>query len=276
MALPQEEWLAQAKRCALHQTMRVKHKHEASCALSVGNKADRYWAYCHRCHEGGVMMKTHVLYGAVAPPKSESMQVPQDCVLVRTAEQATQLAVADFLAKKNMDMQYMPGLTYVSESRKRLIVAGGNGLMGRDTTGKSSQKWLTYSKQHYECVSSTPVPGATRAVVVEDMFSMYKVAYALRLAKVTDVEVFCSLGTQINPALFLRLIQEYTAVVVMYDGDVAGWEGCIAQGMRLRALGIGVNASALQQCAPRDMDPKDMQLAVISRHVEAAFILKGN
>lgn len=236
--------------------------------MSVGNKGDRYWSYCHRCHEGGVSMKTHVVLSNYAPPKSADLTLPDDMVHVLTAEAHIRHGVGTFLASKNMDLEYLPYETHFSESRKRLMLRTANQWMGRDTTGKSDQKWLTYNKQSFVAAPML-YSHNKQAVLTEDLFSMYKVAHALGADR--RVAVFCTLGTKINPPLFLRLLQEFDAVFSFYDGDAAGLRGCGDNTKRLRALGIGVDASGLDQCAPRGLDPKDLDLDAIRQHVNQSF-----
>lgn len=274
MSLPHDDWLAQAKRCAINQSRRVRHKNEPGSDMSVGNKADRYWAYCHRCKLGGVFPKTHVVLSNKAPPESSSLTLPSDMVHVLTAEPHIRHGIGTFLATKNMDLSFLPKETFFSESRKRLMICVADEWMGRDTTGKSDQKWLTFSKQSF-----VAAPGLhshnKRAILTEDLFSMYKVFHATRDTLHHDAAVFCTLGTKISPPLFLRLIQEFSEVTSFYDGDTAGWNGCASNAKRLDALGIGVPATVVTQCAPRDLDPKDMSLMAIRAHLSKSFSLKG-
>ena len=277
MSIPESEWLAQAKRCAINQSRRVQHNREAGSDMSVGNKADRYWAYCHRCKEGGVSMKTHVVLSSRVPPESSSLTLPTDLVHVLTAEPHVRHGVGTFLASKHMDLEFLPQETYFSESRKRLMIEVSGQWMGRDTTGKSEQKWLTYNRQSFvaaPCLHSHN----KRAVLTEDLFSMYKVRHALIHGPNVEhhgTAVFCTLGTKINPPLFLRLIQEFDQVLSFYDGDTAGWHGCDSNSKRLNALGIGLPATVVTQCAPRGMDPKDMSLAATRQHITASFSPRG-
>lgn len=277
MSIPESEWIAQAKRCAINQSRRVQHNREAGSDMAVGNKADRYWAYCHRCKEGGVSMKTHVVLSNKVPPASADLSLPADKVHVLTSEPHIKHGVGTFLASKHMDLEYLPAETFFSESRKRLMICVNGQWMGRDTTGRSEQKWLTYNQQSF-----VALPGLyshnKRAILTEDLFSMFKVGHALRNGPDEDhhnTAVFCTLGTKINPPLFLRLIQEFSLVLSFYDGDTAGWHGCESNSKRLNALSIGLPATVVTQCAPRGMDPKDMSLAAIRQHVTTSFSPRG-
>lgn len=87
--------------------------------------------------------------------------------------------------------------------------------------------------------------------------------------------MFCTLGTKINPPLFLRLIQDFDKVLSFYDGDTAGWNGCSDNSKRLNALGLGLLATVVTQCAPRGLDPKDMGLMAIRQHITKSFSPRG-
>lgn len=269
MALPQEEWLSLAKMCALGSTRRARHNHEQGTTLQVGNETDRYWAYCHRCKVGGVSMKSHVVLGVSAPVKSAELSLPLDRVLVYQAEPHVQLGVAKFLASKNMDLLYLPKEhTYFSQERKRLLIATTGEYMGRDTTGASPQKWLTYNAQHYVELLPPFAEVDGRAVIVEDTFSAYKLRHALVDSGVT---VFCSLGTRIHEELFLTLLKRYSRVFSYYDGDGAGLSGAITNQRRLSAVGLAVKLPCAYQIAPTKLDPKDQTIEAMRSHVGHVF-----
>src|SRR6185503_4623239 len=149
MALPECDWLPQAQRLAVGQTTRVYHGRESRPNLVIGHDSSHYWAYCQACREGGKLIKSHVLVTGVKPPAaSTSLSLPRDRILLSTADPFVQDSVALLLAKKNMDMLYLPALWF-SEERKRILINTPQGWMGRDTTGRRHQKWLTYDTQNY-------------------------------------------------------------------------------------------------------------------------------
>lgn len=267
MRLEPDEWLHLAKRLAIGQTGRHHHGRERRPNLVVGNTADRYWAYCNACKCGGVVMKEHVcITGVAAPAQSTDLLLPNDMVRVVDAEKAVQDAVLGFLAHKNMDARYLPELWF-SKERCRLLIACGAGTgttqwMGRDTTERSPQKWLTYNGSTYLHTPRSALRDV--AVVVEDTFSMYKVAWAVG----RNAHVYSSLGTSLSDALMLQLLR-YNTVVVMYDGDRAGWIGNTLQTRRLRSCGIHAPHG---YCAPPKHDPKDLSIADIQNLLESAVL----
>lgn len=201
------------------------------------------------------------------PEGSRSLTLPHDMQPIDSLPQHEQDFVAGFLASKNMDRMYLPTGVYWSEQRHRLLIPGsyGNpGWIGRDTSGHSPQKWLTYNGQHYLQVRHV---GYAPAVVTEDAFSAFKVAWATRGEL---LNVYCSLGTAIHDTLLARLIESTLhgdAVSSFYDGDAAGRKGCATNEKRLRAFGIHTNLPPEIQCAPEGLDPKDMRIDDIKKHL---------
>src|SRR5699024_5126479 len=103
------------------------------------------------------------------------LDLPTDVQPVRDMLRAEQEAIAAVLASKNMDHLYLPRDMGFSDSRKRLIVDTQQGRFGRDMTGHSPQKWITYDRTHYLMSGD-----GRKVAVVEDIFSWYKARYALR------------------------------------------------------------------------------------------------
>lgn len=258
--LPDEQWLHLAKRLPVGGTSRHHHLRENRPNLVVGHDEDRYWAYCQSCKEGGVVKKDHVLItGQRAPAESTRLDLPRDRVHLLKCDSFTQQALAQLLASKSMDCMYMPELWF-SEQRKRLLVNTGQGWLGRDTTGKSQQKWLSYDGALYlHCVRGSESP----AVVVEDPFSFFKIVWATRH---TALSVYCALGTDVRPSLLLELTK-HTGVTFYYDGDSAGYRGAAKGAARVRAMGT----PAVANCAPDGFDPKDQTIAEIRRHLDVSF-----
>lgn len=270
MRIRNEEWLHLAKGTAIGSQRRVRHGNERTEAMTVGNREDRWWCYCQRCKAGAVEMKSHVMVGMNAPPESTSLVHPTDgCAIASLPAHETQHLTA-FLASKHMDWMFFEGTPVTwSRSRQRLLVHTLSGLMGRDTTERSAQKWLTYDRQHYIAAQVT----SANAVLVEDCFSLLKVQYAINAARL-DCAVICTLGTAIHDSLFLWLLKNAARVWSFYDGDPAGWKGALANARRLQAAGLyGGGSSAISECAPRDMDPKDMQLGNIAQHVKGLLTI---
>lgn len=256
MALPQEEWLHLAKRAPVNGTGRHIHLRERRPNLVVRNLSDRYTAYCMACKQGAVLMKEHVrVTGIAVPATSHDLTLPSDMVRIEHAEKAVQDGVLGFLAVKHMDMAYLDTPVFFSRQRMRVLIHWDGGWLGRDTTERSPQKWLTFNHQKH----LDPQERCPRALVVEDPFSFFKVRWALRNEPVC---VYSSLGTAVSDDLMVKLL-EHDIADFFYDGDTAGWKGADTESKRLRAFGV----RSYSMCAPRDLDPKDMTIEAILQHV---------
>lgn len=263
-----DEWLRQAKSLAIGSTKRIRHGRESRCNMVVGNKADRWYSYCHACHEGGVVQKESVRLEQ-ADNKSlsamNSVSLPTD--LRPVSGIAMMQAIQEFLIEKHMDIMYFgTSSMWYSDTARRLIIATGNGRMGR-YLGKQSgvAKWLTYSAQTWTYAGVLPNTG--KYIIVEDTFSMFKVKFALEALSPTPYRVIASLGTSISRELLLLLLDTASEVLVFYDGDTAGLRGARVSSQRLNSLGI----RATYKTAPLHSDPKDMTLADIATTVKEAF-----
>lgn len=263
-----EDYLHIAQGLAVGMNTRVAHPGDRTnrANLIVYNDPDKWSAYCQSCKVGHSVLKTHVRV-TDEPKESRLPEVPTDMVKLEDLPAWQQHGISHFLARKGMDRMYL-GPCYYSPSRERLIIATEQGYSGRDLTDKSQQKWMIYSKTHY-----MGWPSLLRTnIIVEDLFSMWKVDYVLRHTELArDATVVCSLGTGIGPGLMTQLMGATEGVVFFYDGDKAGQDGARSQSKRLRALGLVVTNS----CAPFGLDPKDMSLGDIATHIRRALGLSN-
>ncbi len=250
--LPTSEWLHLAKRVPLGRSDRTYHGRENRPNLVVYNNESEWSAYCHRCHRAGRVSKEYVVYGAPADAKAPDLSPPRDAVPVLVPGQFSEYdtAVARFLVSKGVVPSMLPPLRY-SCTRKRIVLTAGAAILGRDITEMSNVKWVQYSGTPF-----VVLPGCKRvAVLVEDTFSAYKVRRAC-----PDVWVIACLGTRLHPKLKLMLTD--FAVLVMFDGDAAGYEGAASAKRELPGRHVAIC------CAPPGLDPKDMELAHIRAHLE--------
>lgn len=260
MRLQDSEWLAQAQKLPQGTSRRTKHTcGNGSPSLVLYHNNDSWSAYCWRCKRSASVDKTHVLLRAEPPPPVRS--VPTDLALVRSS--AYELAIAEFVAAKGMDLLYLPADLWYSAKAKRLVLCDSGLLLGRDLTGRSAAKWLNYSDGGY---LGEVQPGGT-VVVVEDAFSYYKVKYALNRCEATACcAVVCALGTKDNSSLVLA-ISATRRCIVMFDGDKAGHVGADQWARRFAPFGVSVVA----HCAPDGLDPKDMRLQDIVDHIRSVL-----
>lgn len=203
-----------------------------------------------------MLYKSHVRLTLLPPNESNLPTLPTDLVPLQECGTWILHRVGQFLVRKNMDYLYLPNDMMYSPSRERLMIPIPHGYSGRDLTERSNQKWMIYSPAKFVGTVSS-----NTTVVVEDLFSMYKVQWALR--GVEGVQVVCSLGTALRPELFLNLIQKTRQVIMFYDGDSAGFKGAKVEAKRLNTAGI----PAVSACAPEGFDPKDMRVLDIQQHI---------
>lgn len=263
------EWLGRAKRLAIGMHVRVKHLSERRANMVIAHESDRYWCYCQACKEGGVVMKDHVLLGDAPPvPAPANRLLPDDLCLA--TEQPYVQPISAFLARKGMDFTFFGGNSvHYSPTQRRLVLqdAASGTSLGRDLTDRSAAKWIVYNTRSYTdgkyLGGLWPHPKSV-CVVVEDAFSYFKIKWALRMFQ-QDFNVCCALGTRLSDNLVLDLTK-CSGVLLMLDGDSPGVAGTLDGSRRLRGVGIKVAGAN----APWGLDPKDMQLHDIVKHVHTA------
>jgi hypothetical protein len=241
--IPEHEWLAKAQQLSVGMRVRVRHGRERRLNMTVANERDRWWCYCQACKEGGVVHKEHVLLSSAAPIVEHDLVLPTDMKPVYGSEY--EQAVGKFLASKGMMFPYLPKLWYSVQSKRVLLQDDTGEWHGRDLTNRSNAKWLHYAKQH---IVGTVGP---TTILHEDIFSMYKVRYALRHRP--DIGTASTLGAGCSTTAALAL-KNCTTLVWAYDGDSAGDAGYRSASKRMRVL----VPRQLRARPPEGKDPKDM------------------
>ena len=264
--LPPEQWLKDAKRIAIGRSARVYHGAEHRPNLVVRNLPDRYTAYCHRCHEGGVVLKEFVKVEQPTVKASEStLIVPTDAVplfLNGVPNSAVPWArLVAFLHSKSMSVDYLKGYNpKYSASAERLLLDMPDQTVGRSLRSASTAKWLTYrSAVSYVRASALAVEGR-RLFVTEDCFSAIKAAHSLPQTFVPTA----LMGTVAHND-FLRLALSSAGVVLCLDNDNAGLSAApkIQRALRL----LDVPCKTVYPSA--GCDPKDMELDWFRNVVES-------
>lgn len=241
MVLPKSEWLHFAQRLAIGAKASVRHNNETTCAMNVANKVDRYTAYCHRCHAGGVVMKDNVKLTIAIPKLSLSYDPgPMWEVDVSTPNPNIPLdKVVGFLHSKGMSLDMFPTKPRYAPQAGRLVFDTADARMGRDITGRSGRKWLEYKRHHaYNRASDVPFTGHDIVVLTEDYFSAVKGQFYCPVQSVLCVSL---MGTALSNDLLLQLMQaKPSKVVLLLDNDVGGRAGepTIARGLRAVDLAV--------------------------------------
>lgn len=248
--IPESEWLHKAKQLAVGMRTRTYHNSERRPNLAIGNDMDKWWCYCHACHEGGVVEKAHVILGGPVDTAPEPTRLPHDIKPVHQSD--FEIPIARFLADKNMADLYLPPLHY-SEERKRLMMQLEGIWHGRDLTGRSPQKWMNYNN-----ATHVGVP-FTYTVVTEDIFSMFKVRWAMR--QYPNVSAMCNLGTNATRSMTYMLSQNRSVqkVAWFFDADAAGDDGA----WNCMRRNDPFDFKQYRPRPPEELDPKDMTCADI-------------
>ncbi|QJD54905.1 primase/helicase protein [Pseudomonas phage MR7] len=258
MAIPPSEFVHHAKSLAVGQTGRFNHKCGPGKVLHVGNAESRYWCKCYRCHQGGVLDKTHATMTRI-PDQKRFMPWPDDAKDLSQWPAYTQELLLKQLYTKGIDRQVMLGDSHVwySEKQGRLLFGTRLGWLGRATRGQNP-KWAGYGYPAPE-YGAHPLDQTTPTVVVtEDYLSALKVRWAIQ--GVHDATVHALLGTELKTRHLLDMLDGGAERVITFlDGDSAGRTG--ARAVAKRARGMGLGAGNIEP--PEGLDPKDMQKAQI-------------
>lgn len=253
--LAENDWLPHARKLAVGMKMRIRHGREGRPNMIVANERDRWWSYCQKCKDGGVMQKEHVLLNA--PTITQAAQLVRPVDLCRVEGSDFETVVGRFLASKGMMFPYLPFLFYSESAKRMLLQDDAQRWHGRDLTGRSDRKWLNYD--HAQFVG---IPGDI-TVLTEDLFSMYKIRFALRD---WSVHVCCTLGAGIHDYAALAL-KNCKHIVWAYDADKAGDDGFKNGRLRMRAFG----PTQTRARPPEGLDPKDMDCEPIRQMITEAL-----
>jgi hypothetical protein len=249
------EWLHLAKKLPVGRTQRVYHGAEKRPNLVVKNLTDKYTAWCHACHKGGVYQKEFVKVLDDVRPTNRKAGDPGFLRSINLALPDLNIPYSDivmFLHSKHMTLDYIQHLNpQWSAQDKRIVLTTEDQCVGRDTTGHSPSKWYKY---YGDCsyVRAKPSALAGKTVVLtEDLFSACKGQFFYQ-----DVLFISVMGTVVYDDL-LHLLLKAKQVLVMFDGDSAGTLGTQNTLQKLRLVGIPCyNVSVPLNCDPKDQPPE--------------------
>lgn len=259
--LPPDEWLQAAQRLAIGQRRRVRHNEESTSAMVIGNDADCWWAWCHRCNAGGRVNKSHVQLGI---PEAQPSRMPWPIDAVPWQASELHLRAYRLLLSKGIDAQtVLADLPAIQISRRdgRLILPTSRGWIGRALFNQQP-KWVGYGKapEYGMHPFDKPQPGQVW-VLTEDYLSALKIRRALG----SRVVACACLGTRLNDQLAAHLLGASRVVLAM-DGDKAGRSGADRIAKRLSAL-----VPCTRYAVPEGKDPKDLTLEELRNGIQPLY-----
>ena len=163
--LEPRHWLPFAKMLGVNESDKIVH---VGCgtrpSLYIQNDADRYWAYCHRCHKSGnqdkvgnvrIKQKVPVLSGWF--PKQ---RVKLADVIVKEPH-----LFHEFLARNGWVAGNLSQLMYDKETKRVYLPDCAGHFLGIDVTGSAQARWYSPVKHYWSCVR---VDDSTTVVVTDN------------------------------------------------------------------------------------------------------------
>ena len=216
-------WLQACKRLAVGQTARFRCCGRTPAAV-LYNKPDAWQMYCHRCKESLSERKQYV---SLVQPEVLPRVLPAPAQLICISQTSAELQAQlyGFLVSKGI-MPEMAGAVYYSEQLKRLVWDLQNGTyLARALHQYQQPKWVMLG-QPAQYAAAQPLQHPTEQVVLtEDWLSALKIQWVSKKYSSVPVTAVSLLGTRLSLALKASLIQMNKPVLLMLDGDSAGYAG---------------------------------------------------
>lgn len=249
-------WLKIAKRLPIGGSCRFRCCGNTKAGV-LFNKPESWEGFCHRCKSNFYERKEYVRQQAMVVSRRE-LATPADLIKLTDTSATTQQAVYAFLAQKGL-MPDMAGEILWSDTLRRVIFQVSSGMyLARAMTNQQSPKWVQLggkSSFAYIAPKTQPVQGA---VLTEDLLSAKKVAYASNHFGDGNLVCVSLLGTRLDSRLKLLIIEHNWPVLLMLDGDDAGYGGVKRIKRDLKAFPVRVGSFAVE-----GKDPKDLQMQEI-------------
>lgn len=215
-------WLQACKRLAVGQTARFRCCGRTPAAV-IFNKVDAWEMYCHRCHEPQKVRKQYVtlMQPEVLP---RVLPAPTQLICISQTSAELQAQLYGFLMSKGIWPE-MAGAVYYSEQLKRLVWDLQNGTyLARALHQYQSPKWVLMGQPAQYADAGTWLNTGV-IVLTEDWLSALKVQYVSEKYGSEPVTAVALLGTRLSLPLKAKLIQLGKPVLLMLDGDSAGYAG---------------------------------------------------
>lgn len=216
-------WLQACKRLAVGQTARFRCCGRTPAAV-LYNKPEAWQMYCHRCKESLSERKQYV---SLVQPEVLPRVLPAPAKLIQIHQTSAELQAQlyGFLMSKGIWPE-MAGAVYYSAQLKRLVWDLQNGAyLARALHSYQAPKWVMLG-QPAQYAAAQPLQHPTEQVVLtEDWLSALKIQWVSKKYSSVPVTAVSLLGTRLSLALKASLIQMNKPVLLMLDGDSAGYAG---------------------------------------------------
>lgn len=254
-----QPWLKECKRLAVGQSARFRCCGTDKAGV-LYNNVDAWEYYCHRCKGYGKERKQFVQQVSAVPERTVQ-PAPADAKRVISASPEVQNHIYSFLVNKGI-MPEMVGDILWSQTSNRILFPLQSGIsLGRALDSRQNPKWIQYGGRSSfamaPVLSKSTDKSLMGVVLTEDYLSALKVAHVSNHYGNGDLVVIALLGTRLDSKLKLWIAERGLPVLLMLDGDDAGYEGTkrITQSLRLY--------TSVRAYAKDGYDPKDLTVQEI-------------
>lgn len=258
-------WLRACKQLPVGGSARIRCCGRDKAAV-IYNKEASWEMYCNRCKQPQFERKQYVqqIKHVVERPVQPA---PADLIPIKDASQHVQSLAYALLAHKGIMPDMVEDMLW-SERSKRLVFPVSSTLyLGRAITPAQHPKWIQYNgKSSFGYIAPTkpPIQGI---VLTEDLLSAKKVAHAVNRFGSADIVCVALFGTRLDSRLKLLIAENKWPVLLMLDGDDAGWSGIKRIRRELRAF----SGLRVQDYTVPGLDPKDMTISTILEGINGFF-----
>lgn len=248
-------WLRIAKSLPVGGQRRFRCCGKDNAAVAFNNPAD--WSgYCHRCKEPMYVRKQFAEVPTIV--HEEPVQAaPADVIKINDATAYEQELAYTFLISKGLMPDMVPNLCYSRAARRLVFPLSSTLSLGRAMMDWMKPKWMQYGGQSAFALTTPRQQDVQGIVLTEDYLSALKVQYALN--HFGDGNLVCAalLGTRLDRRLKLSIAQDKLPVLLMLDGDAAGYAGIERIRKDLRIY------TEVKDYTIDGLDPKDMTMQQI-------------
>lgn len=215
-------WVLKCKQLAVGQSARFRCCGRTPAGV-LHNKPEAWEFFCFRCKSRGYVRKQYVsLVKVEVLPRH--LPAPTDLKELSNCASEVQAFCWGFLVGRGL-MPEMAGAVYYSEQLKRLVWDLQNGTyLARALHSYQAPKWVMLGQPAQYSDAGTWLNTGV-VVLTEDWLSALKVQYVSEKYGSEPVTAVALLGTRLSLPLKAKLIQLGKPVLLMLDGDSAGFAG---------------------------------------------------